>query len=279
MAGVLDQEVAFARNKQHYAATEIGSRGVTAATLSLRAVMKNISFYINDTQRLPMNLRDRILGLMTKRGLLTDDNIGKVLHPNVKSIDLSGCDVGDVGLKKLCVCRQLRKVDLNALKEPRTNITAEGIIPVSQSCRNLEVVYLRRCPSITDEAVIALAQNCPRLRNLNIGGCPSITDRSLEALGTNLSHLRSINLSSADISDNGVFRLVSGSCKSTLMEIHISNCRNITDEAVEAVTVNCPQIKILLFHGCPNVTDQSRIALEELTMGSQAVKQVTWTVY
>jgi hypothetical protein len=46
---------------------------------SVRAVLKNISFFINDVEKLPVNLRERILNLMTKRGLLTNENIGKVI--------------------------------------------------------------------------------------------------------------------------------------------------------------------------------------------------------
>lgn len=33
-------------------------------------------------------------------------------------------------------------------------------------------------------------------------------------------------------------------------------CINLTDKAVEAVLTACPQICILLFHGCPLITGQ-----------------------
>lgn len=39
-------------------------------------------------------------------------------------------------------------------------------------------------------------------------------------------------------------------------EIHMGHCVNLTDEAVEAVLTCCPQIRILLFHGCPLITGQ-----------------------
>lgn len=34
----------------------------------------------------------------------------------------------------------------------------------------------------------------------------------------------------------------------------MGHCVNLTDEAVEAVLTCCPQICILLFHGCPLIT-------------------------
>jgi len=36
----------------------------------------------------------------------------------------------------------------------------------------------------------------------------------------------------------------------------MSGCASLTDEAVEAVVQLCPQIKILVFHGCPLITGQ-----------------------
>ena len=40
-------------------------------------------------------------------------------------------------------------------------------------------------------------------------------------------------------------------------ELHISYCISLTDEAVEGILSCCPQIQILLFHGCPNLTGNS----------------------
>lgn len=50
----------------------------------------------------------------------------QVLHPNVVSLDLSESSVTDVGLAAVAVCRRLQKIDLNAVKGTRTNITYQG---------------------------------------------------------------------------------------------------------------------------------------------------------
>ena len=34
----------------------------------------------------------------------------------------------------------------------------------------------------------------------------------------------------------------------------MAGCRHVTDEAVESVVQMCPNITILLFHSCPNLT-------------------------
>ncbi|KAL5010156.1 hypothetical protein ScPMuIL_012461 [Solemya velum] len=78
----------------------------------------------------------------------------------------------------------------------------------------------------------------------------------------------------------GVFSLVSGKCSVSLQEINMDSCISLTDEAVEAVVQYCPNISILIFHGCPNITEQSRLLLEEFQRSSTTkMKQVTWTVY
>ena len=50
----------------------------------------------------------------------------QVLHPNVVSLDLSESSVTDVGLAAVAVCRRLQKIDLNAVKGTRANITYQG---------------------------------------------------------------------------------------------------------------------------------------------------------
>ncbi|XP_067674532.1 protein AMN1 homolog [Haliotis asinina] len=246
---------------------------------SVKVVVLNLTSG-NDLERLPLHIKDKCLTLMCKRGIISDSNITAVLHNRLQKLDLSESEVTDAGLAKLSKCPQLKKIDLNSIKESRTAVTTQGITALSQFCRQLQVVYVRRCINLTDDAIIALSQNCPQLRDLNIGGCPNITDRTLTALGQYSHFLKSLNFSRANITDDGVFNLVNGTCAKTLKEIHMDHCKHLTDEAVEAVTQFCPQINILLFHGCPLITEQARMALEELAVGrTSQMKHVTWTIY
>ncbi|XP_069102421.1 protein AMN1 homolog isoform X1 [Argopecten irradians] len=246
----------------------------------VQCLVCNLSTSLDGIEMLPDNLKDKCLYLMSKRGLVSDTNISKVLHQKLKVLDLSECEVSDVGLQHLLKCPQLKKLDLNSAKLSRSNISSQGIINVAHTSTQLQTVYLRRCINLTDTAVITLSTSCPHLRLLNIGGCHLLTDQSLQALGQNSHFLKSVNFSKTNVTDNGVIALVSGSCSKTLKEVHMDGCINLTDEAVEGVLQFCPQISILLFHGCPKITEQSRQALEDLTMERAApMKQVTWTIY
>ncbi|XP_073423736.1 protein AMN1 homolog isoform X1 [Dendrobates tinctorius] len=243
-------------------------------------VSKNLSRYYksSDVEPLPPHLKDKLVTLLCAQGLLTDSNIGWVLHPSVKKLDLRDCDVSDNALQLVSRCRQLMKINLNASKgEERTAITSKGITAVAQSCPYLHEVTLKKCRNLTDVGVLALSLNCPLLQIVNLSGCVMVSDTSLRALGENCPLLHSVDLSATKVTDGGIITLVTGRCSQNLKEIHIDRCTHVTDDAVEAILTCCPNIDILLFHGCPQTTDRSAIAIEQL-LRSKKLSQVTWTV-
>ncbi|XP_004632237.1 protein AMN1 homolog [Octodon degus] len=246
--------------------------------LCLWCLIQNISRYITDIKPLPPNIKDRLIKIMSMLGRITDANINEILHPEVQTLDLQSCDISDTALLHLCNCRKLKKLNLNCSKGNRISITSEGIKAVASSCSYLQEASMKRCQNLTDEGVLALAFNCRLLKIIDLGGCLSITDVSLCALGEHCSLLKCVDFSATQVSDSGVVALVSGPCAKKLEEIHMGHCVHLTDDAVEAIVTCCPQIRILLFHECPLITDRSREVLEQLS-GPNKLKQVTWTVY
>ncbi|KAL6092547.1 hypothetical protein STEG23_030500 [Scotinomys teguina] len=197
----------------------------------------------------------------------------KVLHPEVQRLDLRSCDISDLALQHLCKCRKLKALNLKSSREHGNSITSEGIKAVASSCSDLHEISLKGCCSITDEGVLALALNCQLLKIIDLGGCLSITDMSLHALGKNCQFLQCVNFSTTQVSDSGVVALVSGPCAKQLEEINMGDCINLTDKAVEAVLTACPQICILLFHGCPLITDSKNIGFLNLVLYCQCPRK------
>ena len=243
----------------------------------LYSVAENMTSCKYDISMVPTNIKERMLNLLCKRGLVTDSNIEYCVFRSLGTVDLSECLASDKSLKILSQnCSRLVKIDLNATKGNREEITSAGVVALSKGCCALRTVYLRRCIKIDDEAIVELSKNCPHLRQLNVGGCPLITDQSLKALGANSEALESLNVSGTAITDCGVKNLCDGLSKASLNELHINNCLNLTDESVNCVTTLCPSIKILLLHNCPKMTDATRSVIDEL---STQMRQVTWTFY
>lgn len=75
----------------------------------------------------------------------------------------------------------------------------QGVTSLSESCPNLQVLFLRRCINLTDAGIISVSEKCTSLVELNVGGCLLLTDASLQALGQNSKHLRSCNFSKATV--------------------------------------------------------------------------------
>lgn len=246
--------------------------------LCLQRVTTNISIYIADLKPLPANIKDRLIKSLSVQGLITDSNISTILHPAVEAMDFRDCTVSDSALRQLCHCKKLKKINLNVWKESRPTITSEGVAELALSCPFLCDASFKRCSNLTDQAIIALALNCPRLQILNIGRCSSITDLSLQVLGQNCRFLSSVDFSCTQVTDDGVIALASGICSETLQEINMERCVRLTDVAVEAVLKHCRNIHILLLHGCPQLTDRSREALEQIA-SRHKLKQVSWTIY
>ncbi|XP_005102496.1 protein AMN1 homolog [Aplysia californica] len=248
---------------------------------STKAVIHNLHNYEESLWETPENIKQAILRLMSKRGLITDENIDKVLTPRLRSLDLSGSKVSDECLFKLSSVRHLVKLDLNSFKESNQSITSAGIISLSKTCPYLQIVYLRRNINLTDDAICALSENCPMLRELNVGGCILLTDSSLRALGESSKSLKSLNIIASQVTDDGIHSLCQGDCSQVLTEIDMSGCKHLTDEAVELLLQSCPQLRILLFARCPGITENSRIALEEKLLSTEGaqMKQVSWTIY
>ncbi|XP_033635717.1 protein AMN1 homolog [Asterias rubens] len=247
-------------------------------TISLRSVVSVLPHYMSEVECMPPHIKSKLLHLMCKRGLVTDEIINKVIHSGTKVLNLEDCDITDAGLKRI-ICKNLRKLDLNSAKASRTEITSAGLEAIAVSCPLLQTVFLRRCLNVTDDGVIALAKSCHQLIELNIGGCHLIRDASLLAIAQNCRMLRSFNFSKTKVTDEGVISLAMGSCQQTLMEVHMDHCIHLTDDSVEAIASFCPQLAILIFHGCPCMTDRSRLSLEELQGPGSNMKQVTWTIY
>lgn len=247
---------------------------------ALLKLLDHIPQFLTEITRLPASLKNKIFFLMLKRGLVTDQNIVQLLSDKIRVLDLKDCNISDYALSEIAkVCRYLQKIDLNSLKDARTTITSEGLVTLAQGCPNLQAVYLRRCINVTDEAIVQLSKSCRCLRELNIGGCPLVTDESLSALGENCSCLSSIDFSKANVTDDGVISLVQGACAECLKEIHLDGCVHVTDDSVEAIVQFCPNISVLLFHGCPNTSDRSRLALEEIPATRSKMTHLTWTIY
>ncbi|EEF33005.1 F-box protein SKIP1 [Ricinus communis] len=61
---------------------------------------------------------------------------------------------------------------------------------VAERCPNLEVLWIKSCPSLTDASMVQIAFKCTKLRELDISYCYGISHESLVMLGRNCPNLK-----------------------------------------------------------------------------------------
>jgi len=252
-----------------------------------------------DLAPLPPHLKDALREILTKRGQLTGPQLRSLLHPRVRQVDLSDCTVTDSHVLALAAsCPGLVKLNINQVQyraglasrkssgavaepEPRQQqVGQEALTKLLAQCRHLSVAYLRGLSGVTDTVVSVLATTARHLTHLDLGGCVQVGDLGLESLSRHCPGLLSLSLARTRVTDAGLAALARATCRNRLQELRIDSCRNVSDDGVEILLDGVTSLRILIFHGCPRVTERTRVALETyLAMNGQVVKQLTWTVY
>jgi len=66
----------------------------------------------------------------------------QLLSDKIRVLDLRDCDISDNALLEIAkVCRYLQNIDLNALKDSRTNITSQGTLEFVLFCSNVFSIW------------------------------------------------------------------------------------------------------------------------------------------
>jgi len=96
-------------------------------------------------------------------------------------------------------------------------LESAGLSYIAEGCPKLERLYLNSCSLIEDEGLIKLCSACPGLRSLDLCYCWKLTEKSIKQLAQ-LSHLE---------------------------ELILTECSQITDEALVPVMQGCQKLLVL----------------------------------
>jgi len=176
--------------------------------------------------------------------------------------------------------------NINLSSEQEVDMSSRNIHPSSEQLVNfligqfsLHTLFLRGVENLNTEVFMALAE-CSNLIHLDISRCRGITDEFIGLISEGCGRLESLSLSGTDITDVGLSFLARSESRRSLKELRIDRCRHITDDGIQVLLEGMAALEILLFHGCPQVTEASRQTLEEYLLNhARNVRQLTWTVY
>lgn len=177
--------------------------------------------------------------------------IGRKCIQKLISMNLANCYINDQHLEAMFVSGK------NTI-----NCDRESVFPLRKI--NLENT------GVTDLGVRLVALHCPQLSRIVLKGCHKITNLSLSILAQNCKNLKQVVLSECKISNYAV-QIIAQECKSNLQVLDLTDCSQITDEAVIYLAYHCPNLKCLKLRGT-KVTTQSltqvltRTALHDLNL-------------
>jgi hypothetical protein len=246
---------------------------------------------------LPHNLKDRIREILLKRNPVTPDLLACLLHSRVTEIDLEDQEhLQEEHIRVMATVKTFRKINLNrtVLVDKRThptsldvrtpelpNLSSHSLIQLISGQRYLTSLFLRGLSGVSED-VFRTIGSCVQLIHLDVGSCTDIQDQFILHI-RDCCRIESLSLSMTDISDIGLHHLARCGCRSTLKELRIDRCINITDDGIQILLDSLDGLsglEILIFHGCPQVTDSSRVSLQMyLSAYSRNIRQLTWTVY
>lgn len=170
---------------------------------------------------------------------------------NLRHLDLSGCVLGDCGMRELAKLTLLESLDLTGcrlvsdagvrevasltslveLKLSRCGLVADtGVRTLTKSLPSLRVLDLSYCPLISDHGVGELV--LPELRQLDLSGCKSMTDVGFKKLVL-FTSLQKLKLRSCAITDDAVAELAT---ITTLRELDLSYCQSISTNGVQKLS-------------------------------------------
>ena len=246
---------------------------------SMNSILHNLVQLEPELKYLPTKLKVKLFHLMTKRGLVSDNNISFLLHKDILELDLTESSVTDTSLLEVQQCGYLQKLNLNSMKKNRTDITSEVLDQLLEMLPYLRVLYLRRCSLVDDRPICTLAARCGFLMELNLSGCSMVTDVGVVALAKHASLLQCLNLSRTKVSDFGLVSLANGVCNKQLSEVQVPYCEKVTDKGISVLSNNCPKLTILIFHGCPSISPDIMASNWMVGNSVSSMKMVTWTVH
>ncbi|XP_041006055.1 EIN3-binding F-box protein 1-like [Juglans microcarpa x Juglans regia] len=197
----------------------------------------------------------------------------------ITDVSLEAIGKGCINLKQMCL-RKCCFVSNNGLiafakaagsleslqLEECNRITQLGIIGALSNCgTKLKSLTLVKCMGITDMAMgFPVLSPCTSLRSLSIRNCPGFGTASLAMVGKLCPQIQHLDLSGLHgITDSGLLPLLE-SCEAGLAKVILSNCLNLTDEVILALTrLHGGTLELLNLEGCRKITDASLLAISE----------------
>ncbi|EGC35301.1 hypothetical protein DICPUDRAFT_78988 [Dictyostelium purpureum] len=228
-------------------------------------------------------LTDKVLNLFIKKRMAPqfDDKLleSLIICKNLEHLNLSNCLNFSSNLFSKYVCKfsHLKSLNLNNCQQ----ITNDNLSKIASNCKNLEEIHLNNCIRIDDDGICELVGKCKKLKIISLSGLTLLTDRSVNTICNKLTDLESLCLNHIQwVSEKSLLQLrkfpklrslffyntlitdvslcdIAVHCGPSLLVLNVSKCRNLSNNSIATVAINCRNLKRLFIQDNPALTAQS----------------------
>ncbi|XP_072164540.1 putative RNA-binding protein EEED8.10 isoform X2 [Diadema setosum] len=178
-------------------------------------------------------LNDNILKSILKKGCCNLHHLDLSASPRFITSRSLNC-IGNI-------CRELRHLDLSGTKINNTNLKM-----LTNGCRKIEKIVLKRCHELGEKGIWWLFHNCENLSHVDLEENRRINGKCFHILNR---HCKTVVLEGCSaITDKGLDCLTN-KCGQSLKEINISGCVMVTDGGLRNLTERCPNLDVLSITG------------------------------
>ncbi|KAM9815909.1 F-box/LRR-repeat protein 14 [Syngnathus typhle] len=239
-----------------YSGCPVGTVEVSSALLSLRNLRKLLT-----EQSATLVALDLSRTSVTPESLRT---IAQVEGLTLEELCLQSCkELTDYSVEVLVKHQPgLQKVDISCC----TELTSRAVVAVARGLSSLTRLSLSRDWKITETGLADLV-SIPSLRNLDLSECLHVGGvemvKGLSRCLSERAQLEKLNLRSCTyMRDEAVFTLTQ-LLGSTLRELDLTSCVNVTDLSVRAIATYLQGLLVLRLGWCKEVTDWGLLGMVE----------------
>ncbi|KAH9707349.1 f-box/lrr-repeat protein 4 [Citrus sinensis] len=189
---------------------------------------------------------------------------------DLRSLHLAGCkSITDGTLQALSKnCHNLEELGLQGC----TSISDSGVIDLVNGCQNIKFLDLNKCSNIGDNGISSVSKSCSSLKTLKLLDCYKVGDKSILSLAKFCKNLETLIIGGCrDISDESIKHLAA-SCKSSLKNLRMDWCLNISDSSLSCILSQCRNLEALDIGCCEEVTDAAFQDLGEVELSLKVLK-------
>ena len=135
-------------------------------------------------------------------------------------------------VRKLCLNQSYSNQDEDKDEENSSLEYSRVLSKILVRNRFLTQLSMRFLPHVTDSSLHCLPRT---LTHLDIGGCVQVTDAGVRRIASNCPLLSSVSLSRTMITDRSLSYLSCSKSRTTLREVRVNGCVNITDAGIEVI--------------------------------------------